>query len=201
MGVMNKVKKPNIRNILLLLLVISMIYNFSMYIKYNHFIDQLQRQNQSSLWSISVSGENLAERLEEFLNHSHESDNEEIQEILYNSWRVVQGESRSNHFDLGRMNPYYMKDSASKWSLLQYSLIRIDELLYGLNIDFLEQGSYSINNEETEQLKAVISVYRKIYEEVKSESDHPELVIDALTEEMKIIDLYYSQTLERVESN
>jgi hypothetical protein len=196
---MRKVKKPKIRNLLLLLLVISITYNFYMHHKYNQNIHQKQSQNQTDLWAISVSGENLAERLEDFLNYSHGVDNEEVQGQLVNSWRIVLGESRSILFSLGRVDPQYMEELEPKWSLLQYSLLRIDDFLHSLNIKFLEQSSYSINNEETEKLKSIVTVYRKIHAEVKNESDNPELVIDSLTEQMMIIDNNYSATLERIE--
>ncbi|MCR8658793.1 hypothetical protein [Paenibacillus endoradicis] len=190
--------KPKMRNLLVLLLVLSITYNFYMLYDNKHSIKQEQRRNQSGLGFISILGKNIAGRLEEFLDHSHEVGNEEAREILFNSWRIVQGESRSISTELTIMSPRYMGDLAPKWSLLQYSLIRIDQFLYGLDLKFLEQRSYSINDEETEKLKAVITVYTKINEEVNKETENSVLVIDSLTEQMKIIDEYYATTLESI---
>lgn len=91
-----------------------------------------------------------------------------------------------------------MKEQKSEWELLQYSLLRIDGFLNSLNNKFLEQGSYALNKEEIEQLKAVSTIYKRIYEEVKKESDNPALIIDSLSKEMMIIDPYYSGTLEMI---
>lgn len=194
-------KKLNIKSFLILFLVISIAYSFYMHQKYNQFIHQSQSKNQTSLWIISVSGENLAERLDDFLQHSLAVDDEEVKGILDNSWRIVLGESRQIRLHLGVMSPQYMGELEPQWGLLQYSLLRIDDLLQGLTINFLEQGSYSLNNEEIEKLKAVATIYKKIHEAVKNESNNPELVIDSLTEQMMIIDHHYSETLERIEHN
>lgn len=188
---MQKIKK---KNLLILVLVISLILNFYLYHKHYFYINQQQSQNQTNLWAISVSGKNLAERLEEFLGYSHESDQKE----LFNSWRVVIGENHSIHFILAGMSPQSMDEQKSKWELLQYSLLRVDGFLNSLSNKFLEQGSYAINKEEKEQLKAVSTIYSKIYEEVKNESDKPAHVIDSLSKEMMIIDPYYSSTLEMI---
>lgn len=188
---MQNIKK---KNLLILVLVISLIFNFYSYYNHYFYINQHQRQNQSDLWTISVFGNNLAERLEEFLSYSHESDKKE----LFNSWRIVTGENHSIHFFLGRISPHSMKEQKSEWELLQYSLLRVNDFLNTLNNKFLEQGSYALNKEEKEQLKAVSTIYKRIYEEVKKESDNPALVIDSLSKEMMIIDPYYSDTLEMI---
>lgn len=195
---MRDVKKRTIKNLVLLVLIMSVTYNFYMYLKYNNTMHQKQSQNQTDLKTISANGNNLAERLEDFLDNSDRVDSEEIQGVLFNSWRIVISESQSIHFFLGRVSPQDMKQFDRKWSLLQYSLIRIDEFLLGLNIKFLDQGNYSVNNEETEKIKAVVTIYRKIHEEINNKSDNPVLVIDALTEQMKIIDQYYPATLETI---
>lgn len=77
--------KNKMRNLLVLLLVASITYNFYMFYDNKHSIKQEQRRNQSGLEFISVLGKNIAGRLEEFLNHSHRVENEESREILYNS--------------------------------------------------------------------------------------------------------------------
>ena len=172
-----------------------------MFYDHQYSIKQKQRQTQSALRFISVLGENIAGRLEEFLDHSHGVENEEDRAILFNSWRIVQGESRSVNSELARMSPYEMGGFETKWSLLQYSLIRIDYFLYGLNLDLLETRSYSIDDEEREKLKAIITVYQKIHKAVNSENVNSVLVIDSLTEEMKIIDDYYETTLKQLKQD
>lgn len=188
---MQKIKK---KNLLILILVISLMFNFYSYYNHYFYINQQQSQNQSDLSTISVIGKNLAERLEEFLSYSHESDKKE----LFNAWRIVIGENHSIHFTLAGISPHSMKEQKSEWELLQYSLLRIDGFLNSLNNKFLEQGSYALNKEEIEQLKAVSTIYKRIYEEVKKESDNPALIIDSLSKEMMIIDPYYSGTLEMI---
>lgn len=187
------------KKVLVIGLVISVIVNVYLLIKTNDNLNSRQNQNQSSIWAISVSGENLAKNLKEFLNYSQEAEPMEVQAKLFNSWRIVQGESRNIHYYLGAMNPQYMKEHQNKWSLLQYSLLKVDSFLHDLNMKFLDKGIYSMNNKEFLKLKTVTSVYEKIHEEVKKDSVHPELVIDLLTEEMLILDDYYPETLKKLE--
>jgi hypothetical protein len=94
-----------------------------------------------------------------------------------------------------------MGDLESKWDLLQFSLLRIDSLLLSLNSSFLEKGSYSISKEEREKLKAVIAIYRNIHEAVESETEHPVLVMDSLTEQMTIIYDRYADILEQLKDS
>ena len=91
-----------------------------------------------------------------------------------------------------------MKEQKSEWELLQYSLLRVNGFLNSLNNKFLEQGSYALNKEEKVQLNAVSTIHKRIYEEVKKESDNPAHIIHSLSKEMMIIDPYYSGTLEMI---
>lgn len=190
--------KPIIRNLLLTLLVLSIGFNLYMHQIYNNHIHQKQRQNRTDLWAISSSGGNLADRLEQFLVHSQGTNNEEMQKTVADSWRIVLGESQETHLYLGRLSPHYMKELKPQWSLLQHSLLRINHFLLNLNHNFLAQGSYSISNEEAEKLNAIVTIYKKLHEEVAKKSKKPELVIDSLTEQMMIIDPHYSRILETV---
>lgn len=104
--------------------------------------------------------------------------------------------SKEAFVHLVSIQPQYMEELESKWSLLQYSLLRVDKMLHALTMKFLKQGSYAINAEEMEKLQAAVTIYKRIHEEVESESDHPELVIDELTELMHLIDPNYSYALE-----
>lgn len=195
-------KKPKLRNLLIVLLAISIVFNFYFYIKYNDTIRHKRQQNDSAIWSISVSGNNLANRLESILNYTQQievENNDEMHTILTDLWRVVLGENRSNRFDLGGISSPILGKSEPKWNLLQFSLFRICDLLDRLNIKFLEQGTYELTVEEIDQLKAVVEVYRKLYEEVESDSINPVLVIDELTEQMMMIDPNYALVLDRLE--
>ncbi|MFF2890053.1 hypothetical protein [Paenibacillus sp. NPDC057967] len=116
--------------------------------------------------------------------------------MLFDSWRVVAGEQRSIQLHLVSIQPRYMGELEPKWSLLQYSLFRVDMLLHALTMKFLEQDSYAVDAEELGKLQAVVTIYKKIHEEVEKASDHPELVIDELTELMLLIDPHYSSILE-----
>lgn len=89
-----------------------------------------------------------------------------------------------------------MGELAPKWSLLQYSLFRVDVLLDVLTMKFLEQGSYVVDAEEMEKLQAAVTIYKTIHEEMEKKSDHPELVIDELKELMLLIDPNYKHALE-----
>lgn len=186
------------------MLAISLVINFYFYTKYRDTVSQKRQQNDSMLWSIAVSGNNLANRLEHFLSSTQQSEvenNEELHAQLTDLWRIVLGESRNNRFDLARITSPVLGKSETKWELLQLGLLRTCDLLDWLNIKFLEQGTYDLTAEEIEQLEAVIKVYQKIHEEIKSESDHPELVIDELTEQLIIIDSNYADLLARLEQN
>ena len=190
--------------LLIVLLAISIMFNFMFYIEHKHEINQKREHNERDLETISTIGENLATRLDQFLNDmngSEDHDQEELHLLLTDSWRVVLGESVNTRDYLARISPHHMESLESKWSLLQLSLFRTSDFLRHLNTKFLEQGTYDITDEEIEQLKAVVEVYRKIYEEVESESVNPVLVIDELTEPMMLIDPSYALVLDRLEQN
>jgi hypothetical protein len=154
------------------------------------------KQNQNHLRSISIYAENLVEKAETFIQHSESEQSEVGREILFNSWRIVVGEQRSISHHIVNIQPHYMGDMEAKWSMLQYSLFRVDMLLNALTMKFLEQGSYAVSTEEFVQLQAVIMIYNKIHEEAEKASKHPELIIDELTEPILLIDPYYSSILK-----
>lgn len=138
----------------------------------------------------------MVENAEAFIRHSESEHTGDVREIGFDSWRVVVGEQRSISLHLVSIQPHYMGELEPKWSLLQYSLFRVDMLLHALTMKFLEQGSYAINAEELEKLQAAVTIYKRIHEEVEKESDHPELVINELTELMLLIDPNYLSVLE-----
>lgn len=192
------IKKPKLKYLLVPLLVVSLAGNlYLLFIKqdFNHQM-QNQNQNQRHLRSISVYGENLVKNAETFVRHAESEQTGDVRQMLFDSWRVVVGEQRSIQLHLVSIQPRYMGELEPKWSLLQYSLFRIDMMLHALTMKFLEQDSYVVDAEELEKLQAVVTIYKKIHEEVEKASDHPELVIDELTEPMLLIDPHYSSILE-----
>jgi len=190
------IKKPKSKYLLVPLLVASLAANLYLLFIKQDVDHQMQNQNQSHLRSISVYGENLIENAEIFIRHSESEQTGDIREMLFDSWRVVAGEQRSIQLHLVSIQPRYMGELEPKWNLLQYSLFRVDMLLQALTMKFLEQGSYAVDAKELEKLQAVVTIYKKIHEEVEKASDHPELVIDELTELMLLIDPHYSSVLE-----
>ena len=190
--------KPKLKNLLALLLIVSIAANLYLLFIKQDFDHQMLNQNQSHLRSISVYAENLVDNAETFILHSKSEQTENVREMLFDSWRVVVGEQRSISHHLVSIQPRYMGELEPKWSLIQYSLFRVDMLLHSLTLKFLEQGSYTVDAEELKKLKAAVTIFKKIYEAVERASDHPELVIDELTELMLLIDPHYSFALKNL---
>jgi hypothetical protein len=138
----------------------------------------------------------LVEHAEAFIRLSVSEDTEDARERKFDSWRIVAGEQSSIRIQLVSIQPRYMGGLKSKWSLLQYNLLRVDNMLHAMNMKFLEQGSYALNAEDMGKLQAAVAIYKRIREEIEKESGHPELVIDELTELMFLIDPSYSFALE-----
>jgi len=108
------------------------------------------------------------------------------------------GESNNIGFHLGRMSPHNMDNMEPMWSLLQYSLLRVNALLLAINFDFLERGSYSLSMEEKEKLEAVVAIYRSIRKDVDDYDDPQlELIMESLTEHMIMIDPHYEEAREK----
>lgn len=173
-----------------------MIYSIYIHLEYRSYIKKSIDRNYDMLWSISHKGSNLADRLEEFIHLPFEK--EEISEVkneLYNNWRIVNGESRSIHSHVFAISSLHTGDAASDWSLLQYSLFRVDEFIYITTLKFLEHQTYAISSEEKEKMKAVIAVFRSISEEKDMNIEN---ILQSIKEPMHIIDEHYSNTLERI---
>ncbi|RXJ04454.1 hypothetical protein DS745_03460 [Anaerobacillus alkaliphilus] len=190
--------KKYLNRFLILLIGVFIIYSIYIHLEYRHYINQSIDRNYDSLWSISVKGSNLANRLEEFVHLPIEK--EEISEVkseLYNNWRIVNGESRSIHSDLFAMSPIHMGDASSDWGLLQYSLFRVDIFISGMTNKFLENHSYAMSSEEKEKMEAVITVFRTISEEKENELGDIEDILQSIKEPMLIIDDNYSNILVR----
>ena len=128
---------------------------------------QSQERNDAHLRFIASVGDNSAHWLEEFVQIPIEKE-DEWKDELYNSWRVVNGESRS---------------------------------INSMTDKFLENQSYRMSKEETERMEAVITVYRSFSEELEKESVNIERLLESIKEPMLVIDDYYADALEKVDSN
>jgi hypothetical protein len=188
--------KKYLNRFLFLLIGVFVIYSFYVQIEYRHYVKQSIDRNYDNLSIITVKGNNLAKRLEEFVNLTE--GNSEVKSDLYNNWRIVKGESRSIHSYLFAINTIHMGDASSDWDLMQYSLFRVDGFISGMTNKFLENHSYAISNEEKEKMKAVITVFRTISEEIDNELIDMKSILQSIKEPMLIIDDNYSNTLERI---
>jgi hypothetical protein len=152
------------------------------------------------LRSIAAVGDNSAHWLEEFVQIPIEKE-DEWKDELYNSWEVVNGESRSINSYLSAMSVFDMGEDVPDWNLLQYSLFRVDGFINGMTDKFLENQSYRMSKEETERIEAVITVYSSVSEELEKESVNVERLLESIKEPMLVIDDYYADALEKVDSN
>lgn len=188
---MNKANlKKYLNRYFILLIGVFVIYSIYIHLEYRQYVNQSIDRNNDILSIISVKGNNLANRLEEFVAIE---ENSEVKSELYNNWRIVNGESRSIHSYLFAISTIHMGDVASDWDLLQYSLFRVDEFISGMTNNFLEHQSYDISSEEKEKMEAVIIVFRTI-----SKEKGIEVILQSIKEPMLIIDDNYSGTLERI---
>lgn len=191
--------KKYLNRFLFLLIGVFVIYSLYVQIEYRHYVNQSIDRNYDNLSIITGKGNNLANRLEEFVNLTIEKEgNSEVKSDLYNNWRIVKGESRSIHSYLFAINTIHMGDASSDWDLLQYSLFRVDEFISGMTNKFLENHFYTISNEEKEKMEAVITVFRTISEEKDNELIDMKSILQSIKEPMLIIDDNYSNTLERI---
>jgi hypothetical protein len=197
---MNKANlKKYLNRFLILLIGVFVIYSIYVHLEYRHYVNQSIDRNYDNLSVISVTGNNMANRLEEFVHLTIEQEvNSKVKSELYNNWRIVNGESRSIHSYLFAISTLHMGDEASDWDLLQYSLFRVDEFIYGMTNKFLEHHSYDISREEKEKLEAVIAVFRTINEEKDKELVDIEIILQSIKEPMLIIDHNYLDTLEGI---
>lgn len=197
---MNKANlKKNITRFLVLFIGVFIIYSIYIHLEYRQYINQSLDRNYQQLSLISVTGDNLANKLKEFVLLSIEQ--EEISDLkreLYNNWRIVNGESKSIFSYISAISTLHMGDEASDWSLLQYSLFRVDGFIYEMTNKFLEHHSYAISSEENEKMEAVITIYRTIGAEAENESVDLETILQSIKEPMLVIDDNYSGTLERI---
>lgn len=143
----------------------------------------------------------MAENAEAFILISNEDKSEDVLQNQYHHWRIVNGEQRSINLQLANVQPHYMGKQKPIWSLLQYCLFRVDSVLDGLSLKFLEQGSYTLTTEEMEKLQAVITIYKKIHEKVELRTEQPVLVVYELTDLMFLIDPNYSYVMDLRKDN
>lgn len=196
---LHKLSKKNIVIFLILFVGVFIIYSIYIHIEYRHYISQSLDRNYQYLSSISVIGDNLANRLEKFVQLPIEK--EEISEVkreLYDNWRIVNGENKSIFFYLSVISTLHTGDEASDWSLLQYSLFRVDTFIYGMTNKFLEHNSYAISSEENEKMLAVITIYKTIRAQTENKSADLEIILQSIKEPMLVIDEYYPSILEQM---
>lgn len=184
---------------MIVLFVISVLGNLYMSLSIYDTSRHLNKQNNDHLSNITFYSENLNAQLERFLEQSSYINDEENKDILYDLWRIVEGERGSiRDHSISIIHYNAEKELRTEWSLMQYSLIRVDAFLKRLTLKFLKQGNYVINGEEEEQLRAVIDIFSKLQESVQ-DNEKPVLIIDSLTEPMMLIDPNYITTLERLD--
>jgi hypothetical protein len=198
---MNKANlKKYLNRFLILIIGVFVIYSIYVHIEFRHYVNQSINRNYDNLSIISVTGNNLARRLEEFVHLTIEKEeNSKVKSELYDKWRIVNGESRSIHSYLFAISTLHMGDEASDWDLLQYSLFRVDEFIYGMTNKFLENHSYAISSKEKVKMEAIIAVYSTISEQLEDkELVDIEIILQYIKEPMLIIDDNYSRTLEGI---
>lgn len=195
---MNKASfKKYLNRFLILFILVFVIYSINVQLEYRHYVGQSIDRNYKNLSIISVKGNNLANRLEEFVHLANEQEeNTEVKSDLYNNWRIVNGESRDIHSYLFAISTLHTEEASSDWDLLQYSLFRVDEFMFGMTNKFLENHSYAISREEKEKMEAVITVFKTISEEKGNEPTDIEEILQSIKEPMLIIDENFSETLE-----
>ncbi|HLU23863.1 MAG TPA: hypothetical protein VKZ77_15475 [Bacillaceae bacterium] len=191
--------KKYIKRVIFLAIGVYIIYSIYIHLEYRHYIKQSIDRNYDSLDFISVKGNNLANRLEEFIQLPVEKEEfSDVKSEFDKNWRIVNGESKNIHSYLFTIRTKYMGDAASDWDLLQFSLLRVDEFINGMTNKFLENHSYSISDEEKEKMEAVIEVFRIISEEKDNEFVNIEDILKSIKEPMLIINENYSDVLERL---
>jgi hypothetical protein len=176
------------------------VYSTFLVLDYKNHMKQSQERNYQHLQAISAIGDNLAHRLEEFTRIPIEQENEKNAE-LFDSWRVVNSESRSIYSYLSGMSTIHMGDEKDDWDLLQYSLFRVDMFIDGMTNKFLRNRSYWMSDEEKEKMDAVITVYRNVSKEAEKESVEIERLLESIQEPMLVIDNYYTDALEKADRN
>lgn len=179
---------------------VYIIYSLYIQLEYRHYIRQSIDRNYQMLSIISDIGDNLADRLSSFVELPLEKaeSSEEVKEELFTNWRIVNEESRNIDNYTSIISTLHTGDLETDWSLIQYSLFRVNGFIQGMTDKFLEQQAYVVSDEEYEKMNAVISIYRTISEMVKDESVDLEALLKSIKEPMLVIDDLYQHTLERL---
>jgi hypothetical protein len=189
----------HINRFIIFIIGVYVIYSIYIHLEYRNYVKQSIVNNYDIFGIISFKGNNLTNRLEEFVQLSIEKEkNPEVRSKLYNNWRIINGETKDIYSYLFALSTKHMGDDASDWDLLQYSLFRVDNFISGLTNKFLEHHAYAISSEEREKLEAVITVFRTISEEKDNELVDIQSILQSIKEPMIIIDDNYSDTLEGV---
>jgi len=176
------------------------VYSLYIQLEYRNYIRQSIERNYQMLSDISNIGDNLTDRLSSFVQLSIEQSESsvEVTDELFTNWRVVNAESRNIDNYTSIISTLHTGDLETDWSLIQYSLFRVNGFIQGMTDKFLEQQAYVVSDEEYEKMNAVISIYRTISEMVKDESVDLEALLKSIKEPMLVIDDLYQHTLERL---
>ena len=176
------------------------VYSLYIQLEYRNYIRQSIERNYQMLSDISNIGDNLTDRLSSFVQLSIEQSESsvEVTDELFTNWRVVNAESRNIDNYTSIISTLHTGDLETDWSLIQYSLFRVNGFIQGMTDKFLEHQAYVVSDEEYEKMNAVISIYRTISEMVKDESVDLEALLKSIKEPMLVIDDLYQQTLESV---
>jgi len=189
-----------VKRIVVLSIAVYIIYSLSIHFEYRNYIRQSVDRNYQMLSFISNTGDNLANRLTQFLELPIEEaeTSEEITSELFNNWRIVNGESRNIDTYTSIISTLHTGDLETDWSLIQYSLSRVNGFIQGMSDKFLEHQAYVVSDEDFVKLEAVISIYRAINEELADQSVDLNALLTSIQEPMLVIDDYYQNTLKQV---
>lgn len=199
---MNKVNlKKALPAILILVGGCYIVYSFYIQLEYRNLISRSVKNNASYLSFISATGNNLASRLEAFIQLPIEQEEQsEVKSELYDNWRIVHGESKSIFSYLISISTLHLgKKEQYNWNLLQYSLLRVDGFIAGMTYKFLEHYSYAISKEEKEKMEAIVSIFRSIHTEIQSGSRDLDIILEAIREPMLVVDEYYQSILDQID--
>lgn len=187
--------------ILVLVLGISIFYNINSYLNNKKKFSKIREINNINFLTLTTFGNQMANKLEKFVDVTNQKETSEIKSKLDDLWRIVI--EQNNSFTNGvlmSISTQHVGDEARDWGLLQYSLIQVDEFLLSMTIKFLEQGSYTISFEEREILDAIISVYRIFGQVMENDTINLKDVLQSIQEPMIVIDHNYKDMLDRIEN-
>jgi len=111
---------------------------------------------------------------------------------IHDNWRLVIGARESLMFFQDRVDYHYLNE-LDEWQFVNQILTRANLEVYIFTLDFLQQGYYSLDQEEIEDLRATSEIYQIISRGIVTE---PELslesnIVDLLLDPLQRIDEHY----------